>query len=195
MAPTVPAPPVGLSKVGRAAHDIGLAGLLGGNLFGRLAMHPSVTEIADQAERGKVVNAAWRRYGTVNSLSLAAVLSGWVGARARESANGRLSAEERRLAYAKDALVGLVAATGLATAVEGMRFARLEPHGAVPLTDGDHAAPSASDAARRVKRRVNVLSTANLLSEVALVAVNSALAQEGVRRPPARRFVPRWGRL
>ena len=74
-------------------------------------------------------------------------------------------------------------------------FARLEPHGAVPLTDGDHAAPSASDAARRVKRRVNVLSTANLLSEVALVAVNSALAQEGFRRPPARRFVPRWGRL
>src|SRR4051812_7552160 len=93
MAPTVPAPPVALSKVGRAAHDIGLAGLLGGNLFGRLAMHPSVTEISDQAERGKVVNAAWRRYGAVNSLSLAAVASGWIGARLRESANSRLSDE------------------------------------------------------------------------------------------------------
>src|SRR4051794_36124257 len=84
MAPTVPAPSVPLSKVGRAAHDIGLAGLLGGNLFGRLAMHPSVTEISDQAERGKVVNAAWRRYGIVNSLSLAAVVTGWLGARLRE---------------------------------------------------------------------------------------------------------------
>jgi hypothetical protein len=195
MAPTVPAPSVRLSKIGRAAHDVGLAGLLGGNLFGRLALHPSVTEISDPAERGKVVNATWRRYGTINSLSLAAVATGWVGARLRESANGRLSGDERRLAYAKDGLVVLVAATGLATAAEGMRFARLEPGGAIPLLDGDHAAPTASEQARRSKRRVNVLSTANLLSEVALVAVNSALAQEGFRRPPARRFVPRWGRL
>ena len=195
MASTVPAPPVPLSKVGRAAHDIGLAGLLGGNLFGRLAMHPSVTEISDQAERGKVVNAAWRRYGAVNSLSLVAVASGWIGARLRESANSKLSDEERRLAYVKDALVGLVAATGLGVAAEGMRFARMAPGGAVPLSDGDHAAPAASESARRSKRRVNILSTANLVSEIALVAVNSALAQEGFRRPPARRFIPRWGRI
>jgi hypothetical protein len=195
MAPPVPAPPVWLSKVGRAAHDIGLAGLLGGNLFGRLAMHPSVTEISDQAERGKVVNAAWRRYGAVNSVSLAAVVIGWVGARLREAANSKLSDGERRLAYAKDALVGLVAATGLATAAEGIRFARMAPGGAVPLRDGDHAAPAASQAARRAKRRVNVLSTVNLVSEIALVAVNSALTQEGFRRPPGRRFIPRWGRL
>src|SRR3954452_24834417 len=109
-------PPVPLSKVGRAAHDVGLAGLLGGNLYGRLAMHPSVTEISDPGERGKVVNAAWRRYGTINSLSLVAVAAGWVGARLGESANSKLSDDERRLAYAKDALVGLVAATGIATA-------------------------------------------------------------------------------
>ena len=95
-----------------------------------------MTEISDQAERGKVVNAAWRRYGAINSLSLVAVTSGWIGARLRESANSKLSAEERRLAYAKDALVGLVAATGLGTAAEGMRFARMAPGGAVPLHDG-----------------------------------------------------------
>ena len=71
--PTLLPPPVPLSKLGRAAHDVGLAGLLGGNLFGRLALHPSVTEISDPAERGKVVNAAWRRYGTIQTLSLAAV--------------------------------------------------------------------------------------------------------------------------
>ena len=195
MAPPVPAPPVSLSNVGRAAHDIGLAGLLGGNLFGRLAMHPSVTEISNPAERGKLVNATWRRYGTINSLSLAAVLSGWAGARLNESANRRLSPDERRLAYAKDALVGLVAATGLATAAEGMRFARMAPGGAVPLRDGDHAAATADDTARRSKRRVNLLSTANLACEVALVAVNAALAQEGFRRPPARRLIPRWGRV
>src|SRR5215217_7920247 len=89
--PVIPAPPVPLSQVGRAAHDIGLAGLLGGTLFGRLALHPSVTEISNQAERGKIVNAAWRRYGIVNSLSLLAVVGGWIGARANEAAPDRLS--------------------------------------------------------------------------------------------------------
>jgi hypothetical protein len=192
---SVPAPPVPLSQLGRAAHDIGLAGLLGGNMFGRLALHPSVTEISDEAERGKLVNAAWRRYGTVNSLSVLAVMAGWTGARARESADSQLSDAERRLARAKDVLVGAVAVTGFATALEGMRFARKAPGGAVPLADGDHAAPGASEDARRMKRRLNVLGLAGMASEVALVAVNSAPAQQGFRRPPARRLIPRFGRI
>src|SRR3954454_15545682 len=104
MALTVPAPSVRLSKVGRATHDLGLAGLLGGNLFGRLAMHPSVTEISDPGERGKVVNAAWRRYGTINSLSLVAVAAGRGRGARGESAKSKLPGDEGRLAYAKDAL-------------------------------------------------------------------------------------------
>jgi len=191
--PSVPAPlkrpsaPLALSQVGRAAHDLGMAGLLGGNLYGRLALHPSVTTITDRAERGKLVNAAWRRYGVINSLSLLAVGAGWIGARADDAAEGRLSAEERKLARAKDVLVGVVAATGLLTAVQGVRFSKTAPDGAVPLTDGDHAAPEASVSARRAKRRLNVLGTAALASEVGLVAVNAALAQAGHRRPPLRR--------
>src|ERR687883_104948 len=95
--PTITAPSVPLSQAGRAAHDLGVAGLLGGNLFGRLALHPSVTEISDERERGKVVNAAWRRYGTVNSLSLAAVVAGWLPARTH--------AADDSLARAKDVAV------------------------------------------------------------------------------------------
>src|SRR3954467_3494333 len=148
MAP-LPAPSVPLSQAGRAAHDIGLAGLLGGNLFGRLALHPSVTEISDKAQRGALINAAWRRYGVVNSVSLLAVLTGWVGARVNEAAPSRLSPAERRLALAKDALVGPGAVPGVAPGVEGVRFARQAPGGAVPLEDGDHTAPEASDAQRR----------------------------------------------
>jgi hypothetical protein len=185
------APSVPTSQLGRAAQDIGMAGLLGGNLFGRLALHPSVTEIQDETERGKVVNAAWRRYGTINTLSLAAIGAGWVGARAAEASDARLSPAERRLARAKDGLVGAVALTGLASAVEGMRFARQAPGGAVPLTDGDHAAPSASDSARRMKRRLNALGLASLAADAGLVAVNAALAQQNFRRPPARRFFRR----
>lgn len=175
--------------------DLGLAGLLGGNLFGRLALHPSVVEISDPAERGKVVNAAWRRYGTVSSLSLGAIVAGWAGARADEAADKRLSPDERRLARAKDVLVGVVALGGLASAAQGVRFSKLEPGGAVPLADGDHAAPTASDAARRAKQRLNVLGVVTLAAEAGLVAVNGALAQENFRRPPARRLIPRLGRV
>ena len=190
MAPT-PAPPVPLSQVGRAAHDIGLAGLLGGNLFGRLALHPSVAAISDKTERGKLVNAAWRRYGIINSVSLLAVVGGWLGARAKEAAPSQLSDAERRLAVAKDALVGLVAVTGLATAAEGVRFSRQAPGGAVPLEDGDHTAAEASDVQRRTKARLNALGLASLTADLALVGVNAALAQQGFRRPPRRR-IRRW---
>jgi hypothetical protein len=172
---------------------MGLAGLLGGNLFGRLALHPSVTEIGDKAERGKVVNAAWRRYGTVNSLALFCVASGWLGARIDEARPRNLSGAERRLAVAKDVLVGVVAVTGLATAVQGVRFAHQAPGGAVPLDDGDHAAAEASSAQRRAKRRLNALGLVSLVAEAGLVGVNAALAQEGFRRPPRRRALP-WRR-
>ncbi len=187
-------PSVPLSQAGRAAQDLGLAGLLGGNLFGRLALHPSVTAISDEAERGKVVNASWRRYGTIQSLSLAAVGAGWVGARLDEAANRRLSPRERQLARAKDVLVGAVAVTGLATAAQGMRFSKMAPGGAVPLTDGDHTAAAATDRQDKAKRALNVLGLANIAAESALVAVNAALAQQNFRRPPARRLFSRLRR-
>lgn len=176
-------PSVPLSNVGRLAQDAGMAGLLGGTLFGRLALHPSVVEISDPTERGKVVNAAWRRYGFVNTVSLAAVLAGWIGARSDEASDRRLSPEERRLARAKDAMVAAVAVTGLASMVEGMRFARSAPDGAVPLRDGDHTMGFASPRQKRTKRLLNILGIANLTADAGLVAVNAALDQRSNRRP------------
>lgn len=37
-----------------------------------------------------------------------------------------------------------VFATGVASGLQGMRFARMEPDGAVPLEDGDRTAASAT---------------------------------------------------
>jgi hypothetical protein len=159
-----------LGTVVRAAQDIGMAGLLGGNLYGRIALHPAVTEISDERERGRLVNAAWRRYGTINTVSLSALSAGWAIERGRAGSR------------AKDVLVGAVAATGLATAALGMRFAKSAPEGAVPLTDGDHAAPSASEGSKRLKRGVNAVSTLNLGAELGLVAVNAALNRPATRR-------------
>jgi hypothetical protein len=183
----IPAPSETLSQVGRAAHDLGLAGLLGGYLFGRLALHPAVANISDPRERGEVVNAAWSRYGVVNTLGLAAVTTGWAGARAAEAADKNLTPRERRLARAKDGLVGTVFVCGLASAVEGVRFARSAPGGAVPLADGTHPSPETPEPAARLKRRLNALGLATVAAEIGLVAVNSALAQANFRRPPLRR--------
>jgi hypothetical protein len=170
-----------------------MAALLGGNLFGRLALHPSVERISDPRQRGEVVNAAWRRYGTVNSIGLVAVTAGWYGTRAQEARGAaKLTGRERVLARVKDGLVGAVFVTGVASAIEGVRFARQAPDGAVPLADGSTADASATPREARMKRSLNVLGAASLAAEAALVAVNAALAQENFRRSPLRRRVRRW---
>jgi len=178
-----------VSSAGRAAHDIGAAALLGGNLFARAAMHPALRAVDDPRDRGRVTNGAWRRYGVVNGLSLAAVLAGWGGARVQEARAGKLSDTERTLARAKDAAVVAVAVTGVASAIEGIRFNRSEPDGAVPLSDGDTPAPEASERETRLKRRLRLLGSMSLVADTALVAINAALAQRNFRRPPLRRLV------
>jgi hypothetical protein len=182
--------PAALGEAARAAHDLGLAALLGGTLFGRLALHPSVMAISNPRERGEVVNASWRRYGVVNCVGLAAILAGWVGTRATDALDRRLTPRERVLARVQDALVGLTALVGAASAVEGVRFSRQAPQGAVPLADGDHTAPGAPPRAARLKRRLNVLGVVTLAAEAGLVAVDAALSQEALRRPPAWRRLP-----
>jgi hypothetical protein len=163
-----------LATAGRAAHDIGLAALLGGNLFGRWAMHPALEDVCSPEERGKVVNAAWRRYGTVNSLSLAGVIAGWAGARRAEAGSP--------LARAKDAAVAAVALTGVASAIEGVRFGRSAPGGAVPLQSGSEPALETAPEAARTKRLLNGLGRASAVAELALLGVNAALVQDGRRR-------------
>jgi hypothetical protein len=180
-----------LSSLGRAGHDLGLGALIGGNLFARVAMHPSLTEISDERERGKVLNRSWRRYGAVNLVALGAVVGGWAGARADEARPRMLSGRERGLAVAKDAAVAVVAATGIAAAIQGMRFAGTEPDGAVPLETGDRTSAAASDTAARRKRRINAIGTVHLGSALSLAAINAGLSQSGFRRPPVRRVLRR----
>jgi hypothetical protein len=180
-----------VSSAGRAVHDAGLAALFGGNLYGRVALHPALAGVGEKSERGQVVNRAWRRYGWIHSASLLAIVAGWAGARVNEARPSSLSARERVLATGKDAAVAAVAATGIATAITGMRFARSAPDGAVPLEDGNTPAAETSEEAARLKRRLNTLNTASAGAELALIGVNAALGQANFRRPPARRLLRR----
>jgi hypothetical protein len=178
-----------VSVLGRAAHDVGLAALFGGNLFGRLAMHPALEGVCGPEERGQVVNAAWRRYGTVNSLSLVAILAGWGGARSYEAADRFLTPRERKLARAKDVTVGVVTVTGLASAVAGVRFGAQAPGGAVPLESGTKTAAETPPRATRIKHLLNGLGRASAASELVLLGLQAAIAQESFRRPPVRRVL------
>lgn len=175
-----------LSLAGQVAQDASLAALLGGNLFGRLAMHPALAQVSDQAERGKVLNQAWRRYGTVNSLALVGLVGGWAAARGDE--RGRLRTSRRRtvLVVAKDITVGAVVVTGLASAAGGIGFSQQAPAGAVPMSDGTDPAPETPARAAKLKRTVNLLGGLNLAAEFSLVAVNSLLARSGTRALIAR---------
>ncbi len=178
-----------LPILARASQDVALAALIGGNLFGRVALNPALADVGDKSERGRVLNRAWRRYGTVNSLSLLMLVGGWAAARLGEAQRKRLSPAERRLARAKDAAVGAVAVTGLASAAGGIGFARQAPGGAVPMQSGHDSAPETPDRAAGLKRAVNALGAVNLGCELALAGINAALAEAAYRRPPARRLL------
>jgi hypothetical protein len=180
-----------VSTVGRAAHDLALAALIGGNLFGRVAMHPALTDVSDKTERGKVLNRAWRRYGAVNSLALGTLVAGWLPARLNKTHARWGSPRERRLTLAQDVAMGAVVVTGLASAAAGVSFSHQAPGGGVPMTSGHDPAPETPTRAARLKRMVNALGAANLAAGVALLAVNSALAQANLHRLSSGRTLRR----
>src|SRR5215212_2369513 len=107
-----------LAEAARAAHDWGLASWLGGTMFGKFALNPSVARIGDHSERGKVVNAAWNGYNAINAASLGAVALGWFTDHLTNRDPRRLSNRERALARAEDGFTLAALASGLASAVE-----------------------------------------------------------------------------
>ncbi|MEA2449636.1 MAG: hypothetical protein QOG63_1568 [Thermoleophilaceae bacterium] len=163
------------TAAGRAAQQLGIAALLGGNLFGRVAMHPALEGVCGPEDRGKVVNAAWRRYGTVNSIALAGVVGGWLGTRTDERGDAGL-------VRAKDVAVGAVVVTGVASAIAGVAFGASAPGGAVPLESGSEPASGAPREVTRLKHLLNGLGRASAVAEVALVAVDATLGASRRRR-------------
>jgi hypothetical protein len=172
--------PSDVEPVTQLAQELSIAALLGGNLYGRMAMHPALGKISDPRERGIVLNSSWRRYGLVNSLGAAGLLAGWLPARRRALSGLRVSKRDRALIGAKDVAIGAVILTGFASALGGIGFAHTAPDGAVPLRDGTDPGPETPRRAARLKRAINVLGRLNLAAETAFVALDAALVP---RRP------------
>ena len=182
-----------VANVTRAAHDVGLASWLGGSMFGKFALNPAVRVLDDTADRGKVVNAAWNGYNVVNGVGLGAASAGWVAARLTETRPDKLTGTERGLSTAKDALMALAVATGVANGVQGARLARQAPKGAVPMESGTEPTTSTPDKAAALQRSIGAIGNANILIGVALVATNGVLAQFDHSRPPLKRALLRRG--
>ena len=176
-----------LSHTTRAAHDIGLAAWLGGAMFGKFAHNPALRRISSRSERGAVANAAWNGYNMVNAVGLGAAASGWAASRATETRPDKLSGRERTLSAVKDGLMITSVATGLLNGIQGARLAKQAPDGAVPVETGTEPAPETPPQAARIQKSLGALGTVNIMSGVALVAVNGMLAQTDHSRPPLRR--------
>jgi hypothetical protein len=180
-----------LANATRAAHDVGLAAWLGGAMFGKFAHNPSLQEISSHTERGSVANAAWNGYNVINTIGLGAAAAGWGAARLTETSPSKLSGPERTLSRAKDGLMAAALLTGIASGVQGARLAKQATEGAVPVETGTQPAPETPQAAARIQRTLSVLGTLNIISGVALVAVNGVLAQINYSHPAKQRALTR----
>src|SRR3954464_16017611 len=101
-----------LSSAAWVVHDVGLAASIGGTLFGRAALEPSLDEIQDPAERDRVSADAWKRFSWVNLASpVAFAVPGLLGRTMRSG--DEVSGEARALTRVKDVLVGLSVVTGI----------------------------------------------------------------------------------
>jgi len=180
-----------LANSTRAAHDVGLAAWLGGAMFGKFAHNPSLKKISSHAERGSVANAAWNGYNAINTIGLGAAALGWGAARFTETHPDNLSGSEQRLSQAKDGLMLAALVTGIASGVQGARPAGQAPDGAVAVETGTEPAPETPPDAAQIQRSLSRLSTLNILSGVALVAVNGILAQINYSHPAKQRALTR----
>jgi len=180
-----------LANSTRAAHDVGLAAWLGGAMFGKFALNPSLVKISNRAERGSVSSAAWNGYNVINTVGLGTAALGWAAARATEASSGELSGREKALSAAKDGLMASSVLTGVLSGVQGARLAKQAPEGAVPIETGTKPAPDTPPNAAKIQRRLGTLGNLNIVSGVALVAVNAVLAQTNHSRPSTSRALRR----
>ena len=166
-----------LSTAAWVAHDLGIAVGVGGSLFGRMALEPSVRNIADREERGMVVNDAWRRFGTVQLGALSIMAGTWLVGRLKLTGY-EVDAESRGLVLAKDILVGATMASAIGAAVCGSKMADQRAGGAVPMNSDGEAAADAPPAARRLGRVTDAFGLVNLLAGAGVIAVTTILAMK-----------------
>jgi hypothetical protein len=181
-----------LSTAAWVAHNLGLAACFGGQLFGKLALNPTLDALSSKTERGKMLNAAWNRYNVVNAVSLGTAAASWFVGRAGISRES-IDEDARNLVLAKDALFVASILTGLASIISGLGLARQAPEGATPIQTGTEPAPETPEEAAGLLRTVNVLGNVSLGLIASIIAVTTIFSQkagQSARWSAVSRFLP-----
>src|SRR5688572_6239470 len=107
-----------LSQAGWVVHEVGLATSIGGTLFGRAALEPSLNMVASADERDRVSAEAWKRFSWLNLAGHVAFAVPWfIG---RSMLSGReVTRKARKLTLVKDVLIGASLLTGVSSVLLG----------------------------------------------------------------------------
>ena len=181
-----------LSTAAWLAHNLGLAACFGGLLFGKSALNPSLSAIASEAERGKILNTTSNRSHTINVAPLATAAATWFPGRLALSGE-EIDQQTRNLVLAKDALFVVGALTGLASVIQGRALSGQAPEGAVPIESGTTPSATTPEKAASLLRSVNQLGNVNIAVTGAILAITTVLsmkATESARFSAVSRFLP-----
>jgi len=153
---------------------------VGGSLFGRTALEPSVRNISNRNERGEVINDAWRRFGAIQLASLGMMAATWLAGRLSLTGR-RLNASARGLVVAKDVLVGASLASAIGAAVTGNKLAAQRESGGVARDDDGEVSIDSPDQIRRLGRLTDAFGLLNLIAGAGVIAVTTVLAMSAGR--------------
>ncbi|MCC6553534.1 MAG: hypothetical protein IT372_11010 [Polyangiaceae bacterium] len=181
-----------LSTSAWVLHDLGLAAGFGGPLFGKIALHRAVRDIHDEAERGKVLSDAWKRYNAVNAISLGIAAGSWLLGRALISGRS-IDRETRNLVRLKDVLLGATIVTGAASMLSGEAMSREAPEGAVPVEGGNIPSVRTPRRAAGLQRFLGLMGPLNIGLTAGVIGVTTVLAMKSGRSAKwsfVSRFLP-----
>lgn len=184
-----------LSTAAWLVHDLGLAASLGGTLFGRVALQPSLHRIALPEERDLVSADAWKRFSWINLVSHAAFAVPWLVGRSMMSGR-EVSCGARTLTRAKDVAVVVSLVSGVASVLLGRRLARRGIEGRGPQVVREERfgfSDREIHRTRRLKKAVGVLGLINMISLAKVGGLTTMLAMKGnqsVRFAPRSRLLP-----
>ncbi|HUS26957.1 MAG TPA: hypothetical protein VMZ53_00555 [Kofleriaceae bacterium] len=172
-----------LSSAGWVVHEVGLATSIGGTLFGRAALEPSLSEITSSEERDRVSASAWQRFSWLNLASHAAFAIPWFIGRSMLSGN-EVTCEARRLTLVKDVLVGASLITGVSSILLGRWLGKRADAGQGPAEARDRMSPEGEaegEAAKtqKLQRAVGLLGNANIAANIGVLGVTTLLAMQG----------------
>jgi hypothetical protein len=163
-----------------ALHDLALATSLGGVLFGRYALHPSVSRISDPDERGAVLDTAWRRFSAINLASHGVFAATWLFGRTMLSGR-EIDRSTHALVAVKDALVATAVVSGVASFVAGAQIKDPTTGAPLPMDREGCVAADAPKRARIAQRVTTISAVVNLASLAGIVGLTAVLAMKAGR--------------